>query len=215
MTKTAGISKGMAKWIEDFVVGLNKKAENEQIDTNTTPTETQTVEQTTPCDPSADPSTAEYFNGNKIASINVNDLPKVVWNDETFYVLFNEDNGSATILNKFTNVVTTVRASNIEEVDEALNSLQVVTSNNDNLNLKTAKEISEELMEEVDNHELEYDIIYQTYVDGILDIHPDLDWMKDRIKNSILYYQCYDIDKVNIIKVNYYKEYGNNSKRSS
>ena len=150
MTKTAGISKGMAKWIEDFVVGLNKKAENEQIDTNTTPTETQTVEQTTPCDPSADPSTAEYFNGNKIASINVNDLPKVVWNDETFYVLFNEDNGSATILNKFTNVVTTVRASNIEEVDEALNSLQVVTSNNDNLNLKTAKEISEELMEEVD-----------------------------------------------------------------
>ena len=78
-----------------------------------------------------------------------------------------------------------------------------------------SEQIIEELMEEVDNHELEYDIIYQTYVDGILDIHPDLDWMKDRIKNSILYYQCYDIDKVNIIKVNYYKEYGNNSKRSS
>ena len=43
----------------------------------------------------------------------------------------------------------------------------------------------------------------------------DLKLLKDRIKNSILYYQYYDIDKVNIIKVNYYKEYGNNSKRSS
>lgn len=62
------------------------------------------------------------------ADINVRDLPKVVWNDETFYVLF--DNDCAQILNQFANVVTTLKdVSTIEEVDNALNSKQVIAQN--------------------------------------------------------------------------------------
>lgn len=158
MIKTAGVSKGMAKWIEDFITGLSKKAENEQFDINSDDF------QTTLCDPNVNPETEQYFNGDKTAAININDLPKVVWNDETFYVLFDKEFGNATILNKFTNVVTTVKATNIEEVDDALNSLQIVSEKNDDLNLKTAEEISEELSKEIETNEQYDDFIEEEII---------------------------------------------------
>jgi hypothetical protein len=63
----------------------------------------------------------------KLAEVNINDLEKVVWNDETFHVMF--DQVGATILNEFGNVVTTLPGvATIQDADSALNSKQVVTS---------------------------------------------------------------------------------------
>lgn len=63
----------------------------------------------------------------KVAEININDLPKVVWKGETFFVLF--DDNMATVLNEYGNTVTTIpNVSNIQEVDEILNSKEIVTN---------------------------------------------------------------------------------------
>lgn len=66
----------------------------------------------------------------KQADININDLPKVVWNDETFHVLFDEK--GAQILNGFGITVQTLEnVTTIEEVDKALNSKQVIVAENE------------------------------------------------------------------------------------
>lgn len=95
----------VAKWLEDFVNTMSGKKDDESVvDENI-----------------------------KTADINVQDLPKVVWNDETFYVLFDNEKGTAKLYNRFSNEVTTIENVNsIEEVDKHLNSKQVVTSESDN-----------------------------------------------------------------------------------
>ena len=94
----------VAKWLEDFVNTMSGKKDDESVvDENI-----------------------------KTADINVQDLPKVVWNDETFYVLFDNEKGTAKLYNRFSNEVTTIENVNsIEEVDKHLNSKQVVTSESD------------------------------------------------------------------------------------
>lgn len=83
----------------------------------------------------------------KVAEVNVKDLQKVVWNDETFYAMF--DNGDATVLNEFGNTVTTIKgASNIEAVDSHLNGKQVVTSEKE-ANLQIDSNILEEELSKV------------------------------------------------------------------
>ena len=69
----------------------------------------------------------------KTADLNVEDLPKIVWNEETFYVLFdtNKVNNKpcAHVVNEFGNIVTTLPDANtIELVDEKLNSKNIVPS---------------------------------------------------------------------------------------
>jgi len=65
----------------------------------------------------------------KTADINVFDLPKIVWNDETFYVLFDGEKGTAKLYNRFSNEVQTLEnVRTIEEVDKLLNSKQVVVT---------------------------------------------------------------------------------------
>jgi hypothetical protein len=72
-------------------------------------------------------TSTKIASNDKLAEININDLPKVVWNDETFHVMFDED--GATVLNDFANTVTTIKgAQTIEDVDKELNSKTVVTS---------------------------------------------------------------------------------------
>lgn len=95
-------SAGFAGWLDDFIKGLAPKNKNIMADNNEVEDEKVTV-----------------------AEINVQDLQKVIWNDETFFVNFNPD--GANVLNEFGNTVTAVAgAKTIEEVDEALNSQQVV-----------------------------------------------------------------------------------------
>jgi hypothetical protein len=62
----------------------------------------------------------------KTAEININDLPKVVWNDETFFVFF--DIEGASIINSFKNTVTTLpNVKTMEEVNKELNGKQIVS----------------------------------------------------------------------------------------
>lgn len=67
------------------------------------------------------------------AAVNINDLPKVVWNDEKFFIMFDPEINAATILNEFGNVVTTIQnATTVDDVDKALNSKQVIVSKKEN-----------------------------------------------------------------------------------
>lgn len=92
----------VAKWLEDFVNTMSGKKEEPVVN------ESENI---------------------KTADINVQDLPKVVWNDETFYVLFDNEKSTAKLYNRFSNEVTTIKNVNsIEDVDKHLNSTQVVTS---------------------------------------------------------------------------------------
>lgn len=62
----------------------------------------------------------------RTAEININDLPKVVWNDETFYVFFEKE--GASIINGFKNTVTTLpNIKTMEEVNKELNGKQIVS----------------------------------------------------------------------------------------
>lgn len=104
--KSVSKSAGLAGWLEDFIKGLASK--NKEIEASEI--ENQEEEKVT------------------TAEINVRDLQKVIWNDETFYVNFT-DNG-ANILNEFGNTVQTLEGvKTIEEVDQALNSQQIVAEN--------------------------------------------------------------------------------------
>lgn len=67
---------------------------------------------------------------NEITAINVQNLPTVNWEGETFYVKFNND--SATLYNKFATVVKELdNASTIEDVDRFLNENTVTASAED------------------------------------------------------------------------------------
>lgn len=110
--------KKMSNWIDDFTKSLKlKKIGNneEQI-------------------------TAEE----KLAEINVNDLPSIMWNDEEYRVLFNED-GTAEVLNNFGNHILTLEATTIDEVNAQLGDKQIVSSHISNFK-KYANAISEDLL---------------------------------------------------------------------
>lgn len=60
------------------------------------------------------------------ADININDLDEIIWNDEKYRVMFDEN--GANIINEFGNTVTSLEGvKNLQEVDERLNKKQVVT----------------------------------------------------------------------------------------
>jgi hypothetical protein len=110
-------NKKLAGWIDDFVnsFATTKKAVSEEDDDNT-----------------------------KTAEININDLPKVTWNDETYYVSI--DNEGASVINGFGNVATTIpNVKTIEEVNDALNAKQIVVSNVDNSPLEIDAEMEKEI----------------------------------------------------------------------
>lgn len=58
----------------------------------------------------------------KDAAVNVKTLPKVVWNDGTFYVALDSVEGNADVLNEYGNVVTALKnVHSIEDVEQQLN----------------------------------------------------------------------------------------------
>lgn len=124
----------MADWISDFVNSLNKNKVEETAEI-VSETEEIVAEAETTLE--------------KSAEINIKDLPKVVWNDETFYVLFDGDSGKATILNEFTNIVTTIDAKSIEEVDELLNSKQVVAEKDEVFECELEKNLDTDLLSKI------------------------------------------------------------------
>lgn len=106
-------SRGFASWIEDFIAGLAaKEAKAKQAESVANDVEDNNKEQEV------------------VAEINLNDLDKVVWKEETFRVHF--DDKGANVINEFGNVVTTIPgAKTIEEVDKKLNGGEIVASNED------------------------------------------------------------------------------------
>lgn len=98
----------LAGWIDDFVSTFASKNTESVINTET---ETKTAE------------------------ININDLDKVTWNDETFYVYFDES--GAAIINGFGNTVTTMpNIKTLDEVNQKLNEKQIVSEvNNDKMEI--------------------------------------------------------------------------------
>lgn len=106
-------SRGFASWIEDFIAGLAaKEVKAKQSESVVNDVEDNNKEQEI------------------VAEINLNDLDKVVWKEETFRVHF--DDKGANVINEFGNVVTTIPGvKTIEEVDKKLNGGEIVASNED------------------------------------------------------------------------------------
>ena len=76
---------------------------------------------------------------NVTAEINIEDLPKVSWNDEVYYVFF--DNDGASILNQFGNVVTTFAGiKTLDEVNEKLSEKQITSEVNNSLEINAEME---------------------------------------------------------------------------
>ena len=120
------INSKPSKWLDDFLAVLSKKEEKD-IEVECTYDQRKNQDEKV-----------------TIAEINVKDLPSLTWNDEKFYCLFNED-GTATIFNQFTNIVTTINAKTIEDVDKVLNSKQVISEKNNDELLITISELRNEL----------------------------------------------------------------------
>lgn len=99
--KDNSVSKNnkLAGWIEDFITNFSKSESEKEVEAKK----------------------------ETVAEININELDKVVWNDETFYVFFDEN--GASIINAFGNTVTTLDSVyTIDEVNQKLNSKQIVSS---------------------------------------------------------------------------------------
>ncbi len=84
---------------------------------------------------------ANALNTNIVESeINVDDLPTIIWNDNEYSVLFNDD-GTAEIINKFGNVVLTLEdASTIDQVNEQLSDQEVVVDKDVDTEAELVKE---------------------------------------------------------------------------
>lgn len=66
----------------------------------------------------------------KEAKVDVSNLPKVIWEDNTFFVNLDENSHTANVMNEYGNVVTTLLdVSSIEDVNAKLNN-SVVTAEN-------------------------------------------------------------------------------------
>lgn len=112
-------NNSLAGWIEDFINSFAKTA------TKDIEAERETV-----------------------AEININDLDKIVWNDETFHVYFDEH--GATIINAFGNIVTTLDGvTTMDEVNTKLNSRQIVSSTED-ASLEVEADFDSEMESEID-----------------------------------------------------------------
>lgn len=128
LQQTGGVNKvEKNNWIKSFILALNDEKEvTSDIDVEDTLVE-DTEEDVT-------------------AEINVKDLPSIIWNDEEYRVLFNDD-GTAEILNNFGNHITTLDATTIDEVNEQLGDQQIVAIKDKIKELKKlANEISEDLL---------------------------------------------------------------------
>lgn len=91
-----------AGWIEDFITGLAVKEANNKEEVNEEKEEV-------------------------LAEINLNDLDKVVWKEESFGVHF--DAKGASLINAFGNVVRTLPdCKTVEEVDKQLNGQEIVVA---------------------------------------------------------------------------------------
>ena len=122
--KESSVSKNnkLPKWIDEFISSFTKTTENETINNK--------------IDNSIDNSIEEV---EKTAEINIQNLPKIVWNDETYHVYIDEENAS--VINGFGNVVTSFpNVKTIDEVNQLLNDKQIVSE----------KIASEELEKEID-----------------------------------------------------------------
>lgn len=109
MNRVTKSSNHLAGWMDHFLVGLSKKF--------ATNTEEETMEKEDVVEDKDQITT--------VAEINISDLPKITWNDETFYVKLGEK--GADVLNEFGNTVTSVQGvHSVEEVDKKLNDNQVV-----------------------------------------------------------------------------------------
>lgn len=132
--------RSLATWMEDFIVGLSKKAE--------------VVEPTMP-----EETVVE-------AEVNVNDLDRVVWKDETFRVAF--DDKGANVINEFGNTVTAIPgAKSVEEVDHKLNSNEIVASDDTNEDLvdeldKIATSLEEEACDETEKETKEAELVEES-----------------------------------------------------
>lgn len=85
----------------------------------------------------------------KEADTNVKDLPKIVWNGETFYVSFNQENDSAEIINGFGVVVTTIKnVKTLDDVDYHLNRSQIVASLDENAQEDAQEDAQDKLAED-------------------------------------------------------------------
>lgn len=75
------------------------------------------------------------------AEINVKSLPKVVWNDNTFYVSLDKEESCADVFNAYGNVATTLKnVSSIEDVEKSLNKKVVAADINENVLTKSSTE---------------------------------------------------------------------------
>lgn len=75
------------------------------------------------------------------AAINVKNLPKVVWNDNTFYVALDAEEGNADILNEYGNVITALKnVASIDDVENQLNK-HIVAEVSDSFKLGNVKHI--------------------------------------------------------------------------
>ena len=101
----------LPKWISDFAEGFSKKETMSDI---------ENIKQEIIAE-------VENTEQEKVAIININDLPKVPWHDETFYALIDPDKKTAILYNEFQNEVHTIEnVSTIEEVNDYLNKNEVV-----------------------------------------------------------------------------------------
>ena len=90
------------------------------------------------------------------AEINVNDLPVVIWNEEEYRVLFNDD-GTAEILNDFGNHIMKLEGTSIDDINRQLSDKQIVTSKHRlNNNLKVLKRLANEISDDLLNVKQEY-----------------------------------------------------------
>lgn len=127
----------LAGWIEDFLTNFAKTTNDREVK-----------------------ATKET-----IAEININDLDKVVWNDETFYVYFDET--GASIINVFGNIVTVLDGiTTLEDVNKQLNSKQIVSGIEEELVVNA--EIENEIEQALSNIKADVndDQVAQEYVDS-------------------------------------------------
>lgn len=126
-------NSGLNSWMDEFLVGMAQKLNL----TKTASDETVEVE-----------GDVQEEEQEVLAEVNIHDLEKVIWNDETFYVQF--DNVGADVFNEFGNVVTSLKGVfSIADVDNALNGKQVVVSSTETEDLQANTEFEDELAKAV------------------------------------------------------------------
>ena len=100
----------------------------------------------------------QFQNIEQEASINVKNLPKVVWNDNTFYVSLDKEDGNADVLNEYGNVVTALKnVASVEDVEQQLNKqiiADIVSPVEPTIKKETTKNSAKEAVNNVLEEEL-------------------------------------------------------------